>query len=74
MITIEVSGRTIRVNQTNLRANPDPWRDVDIPGLEGSRRGALRTCAITHQSMGACLLEQVLWQSGSRHGKLGVTS
>eukprot|EP00975_Prorocentrum_lima_P025846 5438502-Prorocentrum_lima.AAC.1 len=35
MITIELAGRTIRVNQSKLRPNPDPWHDVNIPGLEG---------------------------------------
>ena len=25
----------MRVNQTKLRKNPDPWHDVVIPGLEG---------------------------------------
>eukprot|EP00975_Prorocentrum_lima_P034025 7148130-Prorocentrum_lima.AAC.1 len=28
---------------------------------------APRTCASTHQSVGGCLLEQVLLQSGSQH-------
>eukprot|EP00975_Prorocentrum_lima_P030199 6333912-Prorocentrum_lima.AAC.1 len=30
---------------------------------------ALRNCAIAHQSVGACLLKQVLLQSGSLPGK-----
>eukprot|EP00975_Prorocentrum_lima_P023891 5028298-Prorocentrum_lima.AAC.1 len=35
MITIEVFGGAILVDQTKLRANPDYWHDVDIFGLEG---------------------------------------
>eukprot|EP00975_Prorocentrum_lima_P000013 4763-Prorocentrum_lima.AAC.1 len=35
MITIELAGRTIRVNQSKLRANLDSWHGVNIPGLEG---------------------------------------
>ncbi len=41
MIKIDINGKTIRVNQSKIRKNPDPWHDVVIPGLE--RRDAVVT-------------------------------
>eukprot|EP00975_Prorocentrum_lima_P028622 6014265-Prorocentrum_lima.AAC.1 len=35
MITIDLTGRILRVNQSKLPANPDPWHGVHILGLEG---------------------------------------
>ena len=35
MLTIDLRGQAVRVNQSKIRKNPDPWHDVVIPGLEG---------------------------------------
>ena len=35
MIEIDLKGKTIQVNQSKIRKNPDKWHDVVIPGLEG---------------------------------------
>eukprot|EP00975_Prorocentrum_lima_P022153 4661693-Prorocentrum_lima.AAC.1 len=40
----------IRVNQSQLRANPDPWDDVHIPGLEGRDLATLVQDASTSEN------------------------
>ena len=35
MVTIDLKGQSVRVNQSKLRKNPDNWHDVVIPGLHG---------------------------------------
>ena len=35
MVTIDLGGQAVLVNQSKLRKNPDPWHDVVIPGVDG---------------------------------------
>merc|ERR1712078_78935 len=35
MVTIDLNGRSVVVNQSKIRKNPDNWHDVVIPGLHG---------------------------------------
>jgi hypothetical protein len=35
MVASDLGGQAVRVNQSMLRKNPDLWRDVVIPGIDG---------------------------------------
>ena len=35
MVSIDLNNKVVRVNQSKIRKNPDPWHDVVIPGVTG---------------------------------------
>ena len=35
MVTLDLAGQTVQVNQSKIRKNPDPWHDVVVPGVDG---------------------------------------
>ena len=35
MLSLDLAGQTVQVNQSKIRKNPDPWHDVVIPGVDG---------------------------------------
>ena len=35
MVTLDLAGQTVQVNQSKIGKNPDPWHDVVIPGVDG---------------------------------------
>ena len=35
MVTLDLAGQEVTVNQSKIRKNPDPWHDVVIPGVDG---------------------------------------
>ena len=49
MVTIDLKGQAVAVNQSKLRKNPDNWHDVVIPGLTG-RDGTVTVPSDAHPS------------------------
>eukprot|EP00975_Prorocentrum_lima_P033631 7058782-Prorocentrum_lima.AAC.1 len=56
MSTIEFAGRAIRVNQSKPRAHPDPWHDVNIPGLEGRAMVQSKDVLASHEDQALSLI------------------
>ena len=50
MVTIDLKGQAVRVNQSKIRKNPDNWHDVVIPGLHG-RDGVVTVPSLENKNM-----------------------